>query len=63
MISEQVDLVCSEVAHVFDDHSEICKCGEQPRHRAVKCDHCGNTYWTKRATNPKVETESSNESY
>lgn len=48
---------CSNGAHVFDTHSEICKCGELPRHRAVRCAHCGNTYWTRQATNPEQRKE------
>jgi hypothetical protein len=52
---QKVDLVCSDVAHVFEDWSELCKCGEIARHRVIKCDHCGNQFWSRRAGNPKSE--------
>jgi hypothetical protein len=55
--SNHTELKCSEVAHVFDDHSEICKCGKVPRHRVIKCPTCKREHWSERAQNPKVETE------
>jgi hypothetical protein len=56
-VDQKADPVCSDVAHVFEDHSEICKCGEVPRHRVIKCDHCGNQFWSRRATNPTEQKE------
>jgi hypothetical protein len=54
---QKVDLVCSDVAHVFEDSQELCKCGEIARHRVIKCEHCGNEFWSKRATNPAEQKE------
>jgi hypothetical protein len=54
---QKVNLVCSEVAHVFDDWSEVCKCGEMPRHRVIRCPTCKREYWSERATNPTKQKE------
>lgn len=73
--SSKLELVCSEVAHVFDDHAEPPPLSYSERRkmrealrdseginryggRRCRCSECGDIHWTKRVTNPKVESES-----
>ena len=46
---------CEGDRHVFEDHSEICVCGEQARHTTCKCDRCGNTHWLPRRANERLK--------
>jgi hypothetical protein len=54
---QKVELVCSDVAHVFEESQELCKCGEVARHRVIRCPTCKQEYWSKRATNPTEQKE------